>query len=124
MNTNQTVVIDKKAAKLLLSLGVTPNNIGYVYINYSMCLATENHLYLTKLTKQLYPATAKRYNTTCGSVESAIRHIVADIWERNKIDNINHAFGLPVYTNSYDRPSNGEFLSLLFETIRLDIASL
>jgi len=124
MIENTENIISYKTTKILLCLGVTPNNIAYAYISYAMRLAEENALSFTKVTKHLYPHIAEHFETTPSSVESAIRHAVDMIWSRNSVERINKVLGLTVYTSTYDKPGNGEFLSILFETVRLDIANV
>lgn len=116
--------ISYKTTKILLCLGVTPNNIAYSYISYAMRIAENNSLSFTKVTRDLYPPIAKYFETTSSSVESAIRHAVDMIWSRNSVERINKVLGLTVYTSTYDKPGNGEFLSILFETVRLNIANV
>ena len=116
--------ISHTATKLLLCLGVTPNNIAYSYISYAMRIAQDNQLSFTRVTKYLYPNIAKHFDTTSGSVESAIRHAVDMIWSRNSIDRINKVLGVTMYRSSYDKPGNSEFLSILFETIRLNLTNV
>ena len=116
--------ISYKTTKILLCLGVTPNNIAYSYISYAMRIAEHNSLSFTKVTKDLYPHIAKHFETTSSSVESAVRHAVDMIWSRNSVERINKVLGLTVYTSAYDKPGNGEFLSILFETVRLNIANV
>ncbi len=123
MIENTATNISYKSTKILLCLGVTPNNIAYSYISYAMRIAENNSLSFTKVTRDLYPSIANYFNTTSSSVESAIRHAIDMIWSRNSIERINKVFGLTVYTSTYDKPGNGEFLSILFETVRLDIAN-
>ena len=116
--------ISHNTTKILLCLGVTPNNIAYSYISYAMRIAEADSLSFTRVTKEMYPKIAKYFETTSGSVESAVRHAVDMIWSRNSVERINKVLGLSVYTSTYDKPSNGEFLSILYETVRLNIANI
>ena len=72
-----------QAYDLLHRLGVTANYKGYSYAAYALALCTEQPDLLLLVTKNLYPAVAKRYGTTWRAVERNIRTVVAVAWSRN-----------------------------------------
>ena len=71
------------------------------------------------VTKVLYPAVAKKYNTTSSRVERAIRHAIEVAWTRGRIENINQLFGFQVYTKN-DKPTNGEFIALVADKLSME----
>lgn len=60
---------------------------------------------ISKITKELYPGIAKRFNTTPSKVERAIRHAIEVSWTRGKIENINKLFGFNVYGKTISPPT-------------------
>ena len=46
-----------------------------------------------RITKELYPGIAKRFNTTSSKVERAIRHAIEVAWNRGRIEALDEAFG-------------------------------
>ncbi|HCL50205.1 MAG TPA: sporulation transcription factor Spo0A, partial [Clostridiaceae bacterium] len=73
---------------------------------------------LSAVTKELYPAIAKKYNTTASRVERAIRHAIEVAWSRGEIDTINKVFGYTVH-NDKGKPTNSEFIAMVADKLRL-----
>ena len=74
---------------------------------------------LSAVTKELYPAIAKKYNTTPSRVERAIRHAIEVAWNRGKIDTIDKLFGYTVHTEK-GKPTNSEFIAIIADKLRLE----
>ena len=74
---------------------------------------------INRITKELYPGIAKRFNTSPSKVERAIRHAIEVAWTRGKIENINQLFGYNIYSKN-DKPTNGEFIALVGDTLIMD----
>ena len=74
---------------------------------------------LNSVTKVLYPAIAKKYQTTASRVERAIRHAIEVAWSRGKMDTIDELFGYTV-RNGKGKPTNSEFIALIADKIRLE----
>ena len=74
---------------------------------------------LGAVTKELYPAIAKKNNTTPSRVERAIRHAIEVAWNRGKIETIDKLFG---YTVQHDKgkPTNSEFIAIISDKLRLE----
>ena len=64
----------------LLSLGITPNYVGFFYAEHGILLAMEDPRRLTLITKQLYPMIAEHFGVTWRAVERAIRTVVNEAW--------------------------------------------
>ena len=75
---------------------------------------------LNYITKELYPAIAKKCNTTPSRVERAIRHAIEVAWSRGKIDAIDELFGYTI-DNHKGKPKNSEFIALIADRLRLDV---
>ena len=74
---------------------------------------------LNSITKILYPAIAKHYQTTPSRVERAIRHAIEVAWSRGKMDTIDDLFGYTINTGK-GKPTNSEFIALISDKIRLE----
>ena len=72
-----------RAYDLLRRLGGTANYKGFSYAAYAIALCAERPELLLLVTKDLYPAVAKQYQTTWKAVERDIRTLVAMIWAQN-----------------------------------------
>ena len=106
-------------AKLMHEVGVPAHIRGYDYIRDSIILSLKDRSMLKSITKDLYPTVAKNNNTTASRVERAIRHAIEVAWGRGDIDVLNEIFGFTV-KSSKGKPTNGEFISMLTERIRLE----
>lgn len=111
--------LERYVADLMHEVGVPAHIRGYDYIRNSILLSLENRNMLKAITKDLYPTVAKNNNTTASRVERAIRHAIEVAWGRGDIDTLNSIFGFTV-KSSKGKPTNGEFISMLTERIRLD----
>ena len=74
-----------------------------------------------RITKELYPGIAKRFQTSASKVERAIRHAIEVAWTRGKIENINQIFGYNIYSKN-DKPTNGEFIALVADKLIMERA--
>ena len=69
----------------------------------------EGHPALTDL---LYPEIARRYNTTNGKVERAIRNAVEISWERGNRRTFERMFGYSMESGQ-GRPTNSEYIAAI-----------
>ena len=70
------------------------------------------------ITKCLYPAIAKKYNTTSSSVERTIRHAIEVAFRRGNREMLEEIF---ITINSKkSKPTNSEFIALLTDKLRLE----
>ncbi len=113
------IELERYVANLMHEVGVPAHIRGYDYIRDSILLSLENRNMLKAITKELYPTVAKNNHTTASRVERAIRHAIEVAWGRGDIDVLNAIFGFTV-KSSKGKPTNGEFISMLTERIRLD----
>ena len=103
---------------VLHQLGIGKTYSGYDYILRSIDLIMLNEEVLSNVTKILYIDIAKEYHTSQTCVERNIRKVIEVIWkhaDENRVK-IQHIFGEKYLTN---KPSNKEFLELLYEYIIL-----
>lgn len=112
--------IENQVTELIHEIGIPAHIKGYHYLRDGILMAIEDMDVLNAITKVLYPAIAKKNQTTSSRVERAIRHAIEVAWSRGKIDTLEELFG---YTVSYGKgkPTNSEFIALVADTIRLRI---
>ena len=99
-------------------IGVPAHIKGYQYLRDSIIMAVEDTDILNSITKVLYPAIAKKYQTTASRVERAIRHAIEVAWSRGKMETLEELFGYTV-NNGKGKPTNSEFIALIADKLRL-----
>ena len=117
---NDRFDLENCVADLMRQIGVPAHILGYKFIRRSIMLALNDGEILSSITKELYPTVAHDFNTTPSRVERAIRHAIEVAWARGDIDVLNTLFGYTVKT-SKGKPTNGEFISMLADRLRLDL---
>lgn len=109
---------NEKITSVFLMVGIPAHIKGFQYLREGVRLVMEDNTYINKITKELYPAIARAFDTTPSKVERAIRHAIEVAWNRGKIENINHVFGYQIY-NKNDKPTNGEFIALMADRLSM-----
>lgn len=103
----------------LHKLGIPPKLKGYHFIREGVLLAIDDMDILGAVTKVLYPAIARRFNSTAMRVERSIRNAIEVAWKRGDVDVIDEYFGYTV-SSGKGKPTNGEFIALLADRLRLE----
>ena len=111
--------IDEKLASLFLTIGIPAHIKGYAFLREAVKMVIENPDVINRITKELYPGIGKRFNTSASKVERAIRHAIEVAWSRGRIETLNRAFGCKVATRE-DKPTNGEFIAMIADKLRLE----
>ena len=115
--TNRT--LDEKLSNIFITVGIPAHIKGYHYLREAVKLTVENPDVINSITKRLYPAVAARFATSPSKVERAIRHAIEVAWNKGKIENVNHIFGIKVY-NANEKPTNGEFIALVADKLLIE----
>ena len=104
------------AKSVLHQLGIGMSYSGYNYILYAIKLIEQDEELLTSITKILYIDIAKEFTTSQSCVERNIRKVIEVIWKKDDFNDviIRKIFGQRYLTR---KPSNKEFLELLYEYI-------
>lgn len=110
----------KEITKLLRTFGMPTHVLGYEYTREAILITLGNNDILRAITRELYPAVAKAFNTTPGRVERAIRHAVELAWDRGDLDTLQRFFGYTISPKK-GKPTNKEFLSALADYLRLEL---
>ena len=113
------LTLEDKLSNLFLSMGIPAHIKGYQYLREAIRLVIENPGMIGGITKELYPAIARRFGTTASKVERAIRHAIEVAWSRGRVDTLNKAFGCSV-AQPDEKPTNGEFIALIADKLSPD----
>ena len=108
--------VDEQITNLFLALGIPANIKGYQYLREAVRMVLEDHDVINRITKELYPAVARRFDTSASKVERAMRHAIAVAWNRGRLDAVNQMVGSKVFRRE-DKPTNGEFIALVSDKI-------
>ncbi len=113
--------LDEKIASVFLMIGIPAHIKGYHYLREAVRMVYFEPALCGRITKELYPGIAKRFQTSASKVERAIRHAIEVAWTRGKIENINQIFGYNIYSKN-DKPTNGEFIALVADKLIMERA--
>lgn len=112
--------LKSKVTGILHNIGVPAHIRGYHYMREAIMMAVDDIDILNYITKELYPAIAKKCNTTSSRVERAIRHAIEVAWNRGKVEEIDKFFGYTI-NNNKGKPTNSEFIALIADRLRLEL---
>ena len=104
---------------MLHELGIPAHIKGYQYLRDAITMVVKDQEMMGSVTKILYPAIAKKNQTTASRVERAIRHAIEVAWGRGKMETIDELFGYTISTGK-GKPTNSEFIALISDKIFLE----
>lgn len=116
----RSVDVETEVTNLIHEVGVPAHIKGYQYLRESILMAIEDMDILNAITKQLYPAIAKKFDTTPSRVERAIRHAIEVAWSRGKMDTLEKLFSYSISMGK-GKPTNSEFIALIADRMRLEM---
>ena len=108
--------VDERITNLFLTLGIPAHIKGYQYLREAVRMVLENHDVINRITKELYPGIARRFDTTASKVERAMRHAIEVAWTRGRLETVNQMYGYKVFSRD-DKPTNGEFIAMVSDKI-------
>ena len=103
---------------IIHEIGVPAHIKGYQYLREAIILTIQDMDIINAVTKVLYPAVAKKFNTTASRVERAIRHAIEVAWDRGDIETLQKFFGYTV-SNIKGKPTNSEFIAMIADCLTL-----
>jgi len=115
---NKNRGLESEVTSIIHEVGVPAHIKGYHYLRDAIIMSVNDMEMLGAVTKILYPAIAKKHNTTSSRVERAIRHAIEVAWSRGKIETIEDLFGYTI-NEGKGKPTNSEFIALIADKIRL-----
>ena len=122
MNSNitkatSTLENTPRILRALKQVGVPPHILGYKYLAYAVELVLNDDTCLHRVTKELYPAIAKKFKSTSTRVERAIRHGVEVACNCMTPNMFEELFGNTLGPNSNVRPCNSHFIATIVEMV-------
>ncbi|MBQ7950885.1 MAG: sporulation transcription factor Spo0A [Clostridia bacterium] len=120
--SKENPVLEQMVTNIFHELGMPAHIKGYEYLRYAILRVLENRKLLHSVTKELYPMTAKEFDSKPSRVERAIRHAIEVAWTRGDADNIAKVFGCTVLS-SRGKPTNSEFLAMIADNILLRLSA-
>ncbi|SHN82420.1 sporulation transcription factor Spo0A [Desulfitobacterium chlororespirans] len=117
-NAGTSVNLGAEVTNMMHQIGIPAHVKGYQYIRDAILMVVEDVSLLGAVTKELYPAIAKKYDTAPSRVERGIRHAIELAWERGHTETLKRIFG---YSMNIERqkPTNSEFVALLADKLRV-----
>jgi len=104
--------------EIIHEIGIPAHIKGYQYLREAIILTVNDMDVINAVTKVLYPAVAKKFNTTPSRVERAIRHAIEVAWDRGDLETLQRFFGYTV-SNIKGKPTNSEFIAMIADRIFL-----
>lgn len=117
-NNGAGINLGIEVTSMMHQIGIPAHVKGYQYIRDAILMVVEDVSLLGAVTKELYPAIAKKYDTAPSRVERGIRHAIELAWERGHTETLKRIFG---YSMNIERqkPTNSEFIALLADKLRV-----
>ena len=108
--------LEQTVSQMMIDMGIPVHLRGYHYIRTAVMMAVEDMKVVGSVTKLLYPEIARRYNTTNGKVERAIRNAIEISWERGNRHTFERIFGYCM-ENGQGRPTNSEYIAAIADAV-------
>ena len=110
--------LEAAVTEVIHEIGVPAHIKGYQYLREAIIITINDMEVINAVTKVLYPAIAKKYNTTPSRVERAIRHAIEVAWDRGDLDTLQKFFGYTI-SNIKGKPTNSEFIAMIADSLSL-----
>ncbi len=109
----------KLATQAIHDLGVPAHILGHLYLREAILYVMDAGA-PSAVTKQLYPAVARKFGATGSQVERAIRHAIHSAWSRCDPAVVQQYFGSTI-SSRRGKPTNSEFISMIADRLRLQL---
>ena len=110
--------LETTVTEVIHEIGVPAHIKGYQYLREAIILTIGDMEVINAVTKVLYPAVAKKFDTTPSRVERAIRHAIEVAWDRGDLETLQKFFGYTV-SNIKGKPTNSEFIAMIADHLSL-----
>lgn len=104
-----------QATEMLFSLGFVMKHQGFAHLGDAIVMEIQTPG--RSVTKDIYPAIAKKYNCSQATVEHAIRTAIQSAWERRN-DAVWQQYFPPDATGTIPRPTNATAITRLAQALR------
>jgi two-component system response regulator (stage 0 sporulation protein A) len=119
VSSNSNKSPEERITSVFLSIGIPAHIKGYQFLREAVKMCIDSPDMINRITKELYPGIARKFNTSSSKVERAIRHAIEVAWGRGRIEVLNQVFGNNV-CNLDSKPTNGEFIALVSDKLTLE----
>lgn len=116
---NEDVAVMSAITREIQQIGLSPGIKGFRYVRHAIYLMAESEK-CRSMMKEIYPAVAKKFETTTACVERDIRHAIEGAWTHGSMTRIDEVFGFSVDADK-GKPTNSAFISTIAERIRLGL---
>ena len=110
-----------KITNMMHKIGVPAHIKGYIYLREAIGLVVDDISLLGAITKELYPAIARKYRTTSSRVERAMRHAIEVTCTRGDGQAMSDLFGYSLNSHK-TKPTNSEFIAMIADKLRLELS--
>ncbi|MBD5501845.1 MAG: phosphoglycolate phosphatase [Lachnospiraceae bacterium] len=110
--------LEQAVSQIMIDMGIPAHLRGYHYMRTAVIMAVKDMKVVGSVTKLLYPEIARRYNTTNGKVERAIRNAIEISWERGNRHTFEKMFGYCMESGQ-GRPTNSEYIAAIADAIHV-----
>ena len=111
--------LEVRISEVFREIGIPAHIKGYAYLREAIVMVLEDKNLIYEVTKKLYPAVAKVYDTTSSRVERAIRHAIEIAWDRGSYKILEKYFGYTIQEKR-GKPTNSEFIATIADKLRLE----
>ncbi len=109
--------LERDIDEVLLRIGIMPHLMGYGYLKAALAMAYEDRELLLGVTKVLYPALAKRFDTSPANLERCIRSAVEIAWREAGRIRRDEFFADEGWNSPDKKPGNTRFMRMALELI-------
>ena len=110
--------IEEDISNILIKIGMPANIKGYRYAREAIKIVISNPEAMNAVTKNLYPAVAKIFDTLPSRIERSIRHAIEKAYMNGNVDIQKEFFKFPEDSKKI-KPTNSEFIFCLADHIRI-----
>ena len=103
---------------MMNEIGVPRHLAGYRYLYEAIAMVVADRGALSGLTSVVYPHIAQKFGSGRSCVERSMRFAIEAAWNRGRVDKIEEMFGYTVRSD-IGRPTNGEFIAMTAERVRM-----
>ena len=112
----QSGVLEMKVQDVVKKIGVPLNYHGYKYLQDAILLVCRDENNIHRVTVNIYPTIAEKYNVTSGSVERCIRHAIQTACSKGKPELLEKIFGSS-YLSEGCKPTNAYAIACLADYV-------
>jgi len=116
--TKDITDIRAEVTNILSRIGVPRSLKGFLFLREAIMLSVSDRSYVEHITKELYPAVAKKFQTTPPKTERSIRHAIEVVFSRGNAEILDDTFRYSVNPAS-GKVTNSEFIATIADDLNL-----